>query len=117
MQEQVRSLPLITWGAAIVRRPAITEHPVGFRHSAYFTYGVHIPLTERTSVGEAVHHIDPVSHTTNRQDDDVGHLTAGNYDDGLFLVTKCTRIEFSSYEHVTADPDMGQSQGGTTSSL
>jgi hypothetical protein len=78
------------------------ERPMGFHHSTYFAYGVHVN-TPGHVWAEAEEHGKALGHH-KEQCPDVGTLTAGGYDDdGLFLVTQSDEISLGEYAHVTPD--------------
>jgi hypothetical protein len=78
------------------------ERPMGFHHSTYFAYGVHVDTPGR--VWEESEEHDKALAQHKAQCPDVGTLTAGGYDDdGLFLVTQSDEIKLGEYAHVTPD--------------
>lgn len=75
---------------------------MGFSHSTYFAYGIHIP-TNRPAGYEADHTEDTLP-TVKATCPDVGYLQAGDYDrEMFFLVTHCEEIDLGKFEHVTPD--------------
>ncbi|WP_329622944.1 hypothetical protein OG357_23045 [Streptomyces sp. NBC_01255] len=79
------------------RRPRST--PMGYYHSTYFAYGLHIPLDAHPWT--ETDRIDTALATVKDQCPEVGHLTAGDYDrDRLFLVTKSDEIALGKYGRV-----------------
>jgi len=73
---------------------------MGYYHSTYFAYGIHIPL-EGPAWKEA-ERADERLPTIKADCPDVGHLEAGDYDrDHFFLTTKCDSVDLGKFEHVT----------------
>lgn len=63
---------------------------MGFQHSTYFAYGVHIPDTDEEDLDRGI-----------PGGTEVGFLYAGGYDhDMTFLVTKCTEIDLGTFKAV-----------------
>ncbi|MFI2426550.1 hypothetical protein ACH5A7_21045 [Streptomyces sp. NPDC018955] len=69
---------------------------MGMYHSTYFAYGLHIPVD-----GPAWAETDRIDSELAKLKDrcpDVGHLSAGHYDDDMvFLVTKTDEVRLGSY--------------------
>jgi hypothetical protein len=53
---------------------------MGMYHSAYFAYGVHIPLPDDVHPWAENDRVDEQLRTLKEQCPDVGYLSAGNYD-------------------------------------
>lgn len=75
---------------------------MGFSHSTYFAYGVHVESSNEYAdrradrIGKAL-----TEHPDRTRFPDVGTLTAGDYDDNhLFLVTECAEIPLGGFAHV-----------------
>lgn len=75
---------------------------MGFSRSTYFGYGVHVQLVEGRHAWAEAEHCEEQIPQHKAQIPDVGHLTAGDYDnDQLFLMTECAEVEYGEWQHVT----------------
>jgi hypothetical protein len=73
---------------------------MGYYHSTYFAYGVHVPNVD--SAWQEADRADDALPKIKATCPDVGHLCAGNYDrDRFFLVTKSEEVSLGKYAHVT----------------
>ncbi|MFH9413991.1 hypothetical protein [Streptomyces rochei] len=71
---------------------------MGYYHSTYFAYGIHIPLPDGTPAWTETDRIDTELTKLKDRCPDVGHLEAGHYDaDMVFLVTKADTIPLGQY--------------------
>ncbi|MEV5977539.1 hypothetical protein [Streptomyces sp. NPDC052114] len=71
---------------------------MGYYHSAYFAYGIHIPMNSQAAAWAEAERMDEALATVKDRCPDVGHLSAGDYDrDRLFLVTKCDEVALGEY--------------------
>ena len=69
---------------------------MGFYHSAYFAYGVHVPDIDINDLEEKLY-----DHT-QQHGGDVGYLDAGSYDRNMtFLVTHCFTATLGQHKTVT----------------
>lgn len=73
---------------------------MGFDHSTYFAYGIHV-TTDRYAWHES-DHAETELPKIKKDCPDVGYLTAGDYDrDMFFLVTRSNEVGLGKFEHVT----------------
>ncbi|APY88207.1 hypothetical protein DCW30_05690 [Streptomyces alfalfae] len=71
---------------------------MGYYHSAYFAYGIHIPVDNQAAAWAESERLDKELKKHKQRCPDVGHLSAGDYDhDRLFLVTKSDEIPLGQY--------------------
>ncbi|WP_432164903.1 hypothetical protein [Streptomyces sp. bgisy031] len=71
---------------------------MGYYHSAYFAYGIHIPVDSQAAAWAEGERLDEELKNHKKRCPDVGHLSAGDYDrDRLFLVTKSDEIPLGQY--------------------
>lgn len=71
---------------------------MGYYHSAYFAYGIHIPTDNQAATWAETERLDTELPKLRDRCPDVGHLSAGDYDrDQLFLTTKCDEIPLGQY--------------------
>ncbi|MER7726411.1 hypothetical protein [Streptomyces sp. NPDC096323] len=77
--------------------------PMGFDHSTYFAYGVHVESPDEYAQPRADRINKALTeHPDRHQFPNVGTLTAGDYDaDMLFLVTECKETALGTFAHVT----------------
>jgi hypothetical protein len=69
---------------------------MGYHHSTYFAYGIHIPV--EAPAWKETDRIDKELAKLKELCPDVGHLAAGDYDrDMVFLVTDCQEIDLGKY--------------------
>ncbi|MFG2225356.1 hypothetical protein [Streptomyces sp. NPDC048644] len=69
---------------------------MGYYHSSYFAYGLRIPTDAH--LWDETDRIDRVLATIKDRCPNVGHLTAGAYDDDmLFLVAECNAVSLGEY--------------------
>ncbi|MGW4388228.1 hypothetical protein [Streptomyces sp. NPDC004685] len=69
---------------------------MGMYHSAYFAYGLRIPIEGHA--WEEAERLDPELQKLKERCPDVGYLTAGDYDrDMVFLTAQCTEVELGEY--------------------
>lgn len=75
---------------------------MGFSHSTYFAYGMHVETDAPTWAEEERITKALAEHPNRSQFPKVGTLSAGDYDrDRLFLVTECKEIALGGFAHVT----------------
>lgn len=73
---------------------------MGFHHSTYFAYGIHV--TTGQHAWQESEHAETELPKIKDACPDVGHLSAGDYDrDFFFLTTKCDEVSLGKFEHVT----------------
>jgi hypothetical protein len=84
---------------------------MGMSHSTYFAYGVRIGTDEYG--WQSSEHAETELPKVKDSCPDVGHLSAGDYDqDMFFLVTECTEIKLGEFEHVTPTRVSAEQQAG-----
>jgi hypothetical protein len=77
---------------------------MGMYHTTYFAYGVHVALLPGRLPWEESEHCEAVLAQHKDQLSHVRFLTAGDYDaDQLFLTTRCQRVEYGEWMHVTTE--------------
>ncbi|MFH9430257.1 hypothetical protein ACH4JZ_18440 [Streptomyces sp. NPDC017615] len=77
---------------------------MGFHHSTYFAYGVHVEIPEDEYAPARAERINEQLLAAAERCPDVGTLTAGAYDaDRLFLATHCDEVKLGYFAHVTPE--------------